>query len=229
MMREEFSPDDRFNKDLSMVESEIDKLAGVVNQLLQVARPARGDEQYANVRDIIENVANVLRAEASQNDIIINCRYDDAPTVKADPVSLREIFFNLMQNGIQSMSSGGTLSVSVSFPAPPDDAERPSVLVEIRDTGSGIPKEEMPKIFEAFYTTREVGTGLGLWIVSEKLSDLGGTIRVEADNGTTMRITIPVEPRPAAERETVKLGEGTETIESEPDLETDREQETGNA
>ena len=229
VMREEFSPDDRFNKDLSMVESEIDKLAGVVNQLLQVARPARGDEQYANVRDIIENVANVLRAEASQNDIIINCRYDDAPTVKADPVSLREIFFNLMQNGIQSMSSGGTLSVSVSFPAPPDDAERPSVLVEIRDTGSGIPKEEMPKIFEAFYTTREVGTGLGLWIVSEKLSDLGGTIRVEADNGTTMRITIPVEPRPAAERETVKLGEGTETIESEPDLETDREQETGNA
>lgn len=229
VMREEFPPDNRFNKDLAMVESEIDKLAGVVNQLLQAARPATGDEQYADIRDIIENVANVLRAEASQHGIIINCRYDDAPMVKANPVSLREIVFNLMQNGIQSMSSGGTLSVSVSYPAPSEQADRPSILIEIRDTGPGIPKEEMPKIFEAFYTTKEVGTGLGLWIVREKLSDLGGTIDVKSDRGTTIRITIPVKPKPAPARRTLRISAETNEAEARPDSNSDQEQETGNA
>jgi signal transduction histidine kinase len=199
VMREEAPGDTRFSKDLAMVESEIDKLSGVVNQLLQVVRPARGAEQYTDLRDVIENVANVLRAGAAQDDIIVNCRYDDAPPIKADAVSLREIVFNLMQNGIQSMESGGTLSVSVSYPAPPQYAGKPSVMVEIRDTGSGVPDEEKSKIFDAFYTTKEGGSGLGLWIVSEKLADLGGVIGVESDiedgMGTTVRITIPVEPR----------------------------------
>jgi signal transduction histidine kinase len=225
VMREEFPQDNRFNKDLAMVESEIDKLSGVVNQLLQVARPARGDERYADMRDVIENVANVLRAGASRDDIIINCRYDEAPPVKADAVSLREIVFNLMQNGIQAMSPGGTLSVSVLYPAPPEYADKPSVLVEIRDTGPGIPDEERSKIFEAFYTTREGGSGLGLWIVREKLADLGGTIGVESDvedgMGTTIRITIPIERRPAPMEQTLRsaqtAGSAEEDTGSDPD------------
>ncbi len=226
VMREESAHDTRFSKDLAMVESEIDKLSGVVNQLLQVARPARGDERYANLRDVIENVANVLRAGASQNDIIINCRYDETPPIKADAVSLREIVFNLMQNGIQSMASGGTLSVSVSYPAPPEYADKPSALVEIRDTGPGIPEEERSKIFEAFYTTKEGGSGLGLWIVREKLADLGGAIGVESgaedDRGTTIRITIPIEPRLAPVAQTLRPGP---IAGSDPD----KKQETRNA
>lgn len=226
VMREEAAHDTRLSKDLAMVENEIDKLSGVVNQLLQVARPARGDERYADVRDVIENVANVLRAEASQNDIIINCRYDDAPMVKADPVSLREIVFNLMQNGIQSMSSGGMLSVSVFYPAPPEDADTPSVLVEIRDTGPGIPDEEQPRIFEAFYTTKEGGSGLGLWIVREKLADLGGTIGVDSGGehgrGATMRITIPIEPKPAPVRQTLRSDEEIDAVEDDTGSDADK-------
>jgi len=229
VMREEFEPESRSHKDLAMVESEIDKLAGVVNQLLQVARPAASDERYADIRDVVENVANVLRAGASQKDIIINCRYDDTPTVKVDPVALREIVFNLMNNGIQSMSSGGILSVSVSYPAPGEEADQPSVLIEIRDTGPGIPEEEIPKIFDAFYTTKEVGTGLGLWIVREKLSDLGGSIAVESDNGTTMKITIPVEPKPAPERRTSRLAAETGSPEPESDSNPRHEGETADA
>jgi signal transduction histidine kinase len=201
VMREEFPPESRFNKDLDMVEGEIDKLAGVVNRLLRVARPEAGDERQADVRHVVENVVNVLRAEASQNNIIMEFKCDgDIPMVKASPLVIREIVFNLMQNGIQSMSSGGTLSVEIAYPAPAAEAERPSAMIAISDTGPGIPEEEMSKIFEPFYTTKEVGTGLGLWIVREKLADLGGGISVESDRGTTVKITIPIEPDPAQTR-----------------------------
>ncbi|UCD56875.1 MAG: hypothetical protein JSV16_13790, partial [Candidatus Hydrogenedentota bacterium] len=197
VMREELPPDSQFNKDLAMVEDEIDKLSGVVNQLLQVARPMTRDEQAADLRDVVENVASVLRAEASQKNILITCHYDDGiPKVRADPIAVREIVFNVMQNGIQSMRSGGTLAISVTYPAPGAETARPAVLVVVHDTGPGIPEEDMPGIFEPFYTTKEGGTGLGLWIVREKLADLGGRIRVESNEGTTVSITIPIEARP---------------------------------
>jgi len=218
VMREESPSDSRFNKDLAMVEGEIDKLARVVNRLLQVARPAGDSERQADVRHVVENVVNVLRAEASQNDIIINFQCSgDIPMVKAGPLSIREIVFNLMQNGIQSMSSGGKLTVAISYPAPDTDADRPSVLITIADTGPGIPEEERARIFEPFYTTKEVGTGLGLWIVREKLADMGGSISVESDRGTTMRITIPKEPMPEQARPI-----GTDAVEIPPESDAEK-------
>jgi signal transduction histidine kinase len=198
VMREELPAESQFYKDLAMVESEIDKLSGVVNQLLQVARPTTREEQAVDLRDVVENVASVLRTEASQKDILIKCEYDDAiPTVKANPVTLREIVFNLMHNGIQSMSSGGTLTVSVKYPAPDAETGRPSVLMVVRDTGPGIPKEAMQRIFEPFYTTKAGGTGLGLWIVREKLADMAGRISLKSDRGTAVSIVIPIEAPPA--------------------------------
>ena len=230
VMREEFPADSRFNKDLTMVEGEIDKLAGVVDQLLQVARPATRDEQHADVRDVVQNVANVLRTEASQNNVVITCQYDDGiPTVKADPVSLREIVFNLMHNGIQSMSSGGELSVSVSYPAPGGKADKPSVLIAIHDTGPGIAEEDMEKIFEAFYTTKKVGTGLGLWIVREKLMDLGGEISVESNQGTTVRITIPVGPQRAETCPSEDRSADEQSTKTRSDPDSNHKQETGDA
>jgi signal transduction histidine kinase len=198
VMREELSPETQFYKDLSIVEDEIDKLSGVVSQLLQVSRPASREEHSANLRDIIENVASVLRAKALQDDISIECQYEHGlPTVKADPIALREIVFNLMHNGMQSMSSGGRLSVQVMRSAEDD---RRSVTIVVHDTGPGISEEDMPRIFEPFYTTKEGGSGLGLWIVREKLTDLGGTISVESNQGTTVRVMIPLEGKPAMMR-----------------------------
>ena len=200
VMGEELSHDSRFRKDLATVEDEINKLTGVVNQLVQVARPANSDERTADLRDVVENVASVLRAEASQSNITITCTYDDAPPLKTDPATLREIVFNLMHNGIQSMTSGGTLRVSVNYPVLEAKSGHPSVLLVVRDSGPGIPEEDLPKIFEPFYTTKERGSGLGLWIVKEKLADLDGRIAVESDEGTTVSVTIPIEARPADAR-----------------------------
>jgi signal transduction histidine kinase len=198
VMREELPQESQFYKDLSMVEGEIDKLAGVVNQLLLVARPKAHEEEVTDLHDVVENVSSVLRAEASQSNVTVTCTYHGSiPLLRADHLMIREILFNVMHNGIQSMTAGGMLSVAVTYPA--QGAEKPSVQVMVRDTGPGISDEDMPKIFEPFYTTREGGTGLGLWVVREKLDDLGGTIRVESDNGTKITIVIPVEPTASAQ------------------------------
>jgi signal transduction histidine kinase len=192
VMREELPPEAQSYKDLTMVEDEIDKLTGVVNQLLLVARPKTTEEQLTDLRDVVENVSSVLRAEASQHNILINCSYNgNIPSLRASPVTLREVLFNVMHNGIQSMTDGGMLTVSVTYPAPA--TEKPSLLIVVRDTGPGISEEDIPKIFEPFYTTREGGTGLGLWMVREKLTDLGGSIQVENDNGAVMKIAIPID------------------------------------
>jgi signal transduction histidine kinase len=193
VMREELPADGLFYRDLTMVEDEIDKLAAVVNQLLLVARPKAHEEHATDLRDVVENVASVLRAEASQQNIVIACDYHGAiPPLKASPVVIREILFNVMHNGIQSMNGGGALSVSVTHPAPA--AEKKSVQIVVKDTGAGIPESDMPHIFEPFYTTREGGAGLGLWVVREKLADLGGSILMDSKKGTTVTIVIPVEP-----------------------------------
>ncbi len=192
VMREELPSDSQSYKDLSMVEDEIDKLGGVVNQLLLVARPKSFEEQSTDLRDVVENVSSVLRTEASQHNITITSDYNGSiPALRASPVTVREILFNVMHNGIQSMSNGGTLSVTVRHPAPA--ADKPAVQIIIRDTGVGISEQDMPFIFEPFYTTREAGSGLGLWVVRERLSDLGGSINVESDKGTTVTVVIPVE------------------------------------
>ncbi|RJP18966.1 MAG: hypothetical protein C4520_13525 [Candidatus Abyssobacteria bacterium SURF_5] len=197
VMREELPPENQFYKDLTMVEDEIDKLAGVVNQLLLVARPKAYEEQTTYLRDVVENVASVLRAEASLHNIVITCSYNGKiPVLKASPVTIREILFNVMHNGLQSMTHGGTLSVRVSCHSP--GTEKSSVVIVVRDTGPGISDEDMPKIFEPFYTTREGGSGLGLWVVKEKLAELGGSIGVQSENGTSVTISIPVESSAAA-------------------------------
>jgi signal transduction histidine kinase len=225
VMREELGSDSQFYKDLSMVEGEIDKLAAVVNQLLQGARPETQDEQSADVYDIVENVANVLRTEATQNNIEIKCHFEDGiPAIRANPLALREIVFNVMNNGIQSISSDGTLSVSVVRSDPSEKAEMPSILVVVHDTGPGIPEEDIPKILDPFYTTKEGGTGLGLWIVNEKLTDLGGHMSVEGKEGTTVSITVPLEARPANGR-----SDATRSIEALPDSDSNLKKETGNA
>ncbi|MBI4830585.1 MAG: hypothetical protein HY801_03320 [Candidatus Lindowbacteria bacterium] len=199
VMREELAPEAQFHRDLSIVEDEIDKLTGVVNRLLHTAQPTTQDERVADLRDVVESVTSVLRAEATQNNISVSSHFEPGvPRIKADPFVLREIIFNLMHNGLQSMTSGGSLGITVSYPAPGAGDGLPSVLVTVRDTGPGIPAEELPKIFEPFYTTKEGGTGLGLWIVREKVTEIGGQVSLESDGGTTVKVTIPVEPKTPA-------------------------------
>lgn len=104
-------------------------------------------------------------------------------TVLCDGYKMQRVFTNIIQNSIQAMNQGGTISVALF--------EQNNVLkIEFKDTGPGIPEDAMPKIFDALYTTKSAGTGLGLAICKKIIDDHNGFISVK-NNPTTFTITIP--------------------------------------
>ncbi len=168
-------------ENLSVIVGEIDRLNVMVDRLLRFAKP---NEEVGDVdlEEVINNLVLVLRHEAMKGGIKIDVDFERGlPRVKGDPESLKEIFFNLIFNGIQAMEEGGVLRVVAKQDL--FEAGANGILVEVSDTGPGIPGEVLPKIFEPFFTTKEKGTGLGLTIVENRLDRLSGRIEVESEEG----------------------------------------------
>jgi signal transduction histidine kinase len=189
VLSEDFKSEVGTQKSLSIIVEEIDRLTKVVNQLLEFAKPKRDNRTDIKIDDVINKVLVVLRHEADISNINIRLDVsDDLPVINADEESLKEVFFNIIHNAIQAMSAGGNLTISVS-----NEQESDFIKVIFKDTGSGISKENIDKIFEPFYTTKQAGTGLGLAIVKKKLEETGGTVRAESTYSTTkFTIKIPI-------------------------------------
>lgn len=201
VLSEDFKDKAETQKSLSIIVEEIDRLTKVVNQLLEFAKPQRDNKADIKIDDVINKVLVVLRHEANMSNINIQLDVsDDLPVINADEGSLKEVFFNIIHNAIQAMSTGGNLTISVS-----NEQERDYIKIVFKDTGAGISKEHIDKIFEPFYTTKQAGTGLGLAIVKRKLEETGGTVRVESSNSTT-KFTIKI---PALSSERVLVGNVT--------------------
>ena len=119
------------------------------------------------------------------------------PPVMADPVSLRRIFDNLVRNALESLPEGrGAVAVSAFLEEDPD-LEEMRVIVEVSDTGVGIPAENLDRIFTDFFTTKQGGTGLGLSNVRRLAADCGASLRVasQENQGTTFTLSFPVSQR----------------------------------
>ena len=181
VLGEEFKNEASTRKSLSIIVEEIDRLTKVVNQLLGFAKPQGDSKTGVGINDVINKALVVLKHEAKQNNVDIRLEVPkDLPVITADEESLKEIFFNIIHNAIQAMSTGGELAISASF-----EQENKCVKIVFRDTGSGISEDDIDKIFEPFYTTKQAGTGLGLAIVKKKLEEMGGMIYVENTNSST--------------------------------------------
>ena len=138
---------------------------------------------------------------AAGQPIILNKRFSHATKkIECDPKRLALAIHNLMHNAIQSMPNGGRLSL-VTDDAKSNGHKEPRVLISVIDTGEGIPLPNLPLIFQPFFTTRNVGVGLGLTISQKIVVRHGGHISVESKlgKGTTMVVTVPVKAAPVAE------------------------------
>lgn len=145
-------------------------------------RMASADELIRHTLD----VANPARPENVQIKLDLNC-WDQR--IRANEIQISQLMLNLILNGFHAMEEkGGTLTVSTGF----DEA---FIHIRVADTGCGIPEDQIPKIFEPFYTTKETGkgTGLGLAIAAQVVEDHRGTIRVESvvGEGTVFTISLP--------------------------------------
>lgn len=194
---EDFKQDTKTQKSLSIIVEEIDRLTKVVNQLLGFARPQGENKTNVMIDDLINKALVVLKHEANRNNVDIILRVsNDLPLVNADEESLKEVFFNIIHNAIQAMTDGGKLTIFADY-----EYDSDYVKVVFEDTGPGILKENVGKIFEPFYTTKQAGTGLGLSIVKKKLEEMNGVISVENNNSTTKFIVnIPSSERVLADK-----------------------------
>ena len=132
----------------------------------------------------------LIERQAQDKQIAINTRNSaDIDEVKIDPDRINQVLLNLYLNAIEAMRPGGKLGIEIF-----DSEKNGGLNIQISDTGHGIAAEDLPKIFDPYFTTKSSGTGLGLAIAHNIVEAMGGTIEVKskADKGTTFTLTIPL-------------------------------------
>ena len=179
-----------FDRLTEQLKNEVGRINKHITELLNYARPSRLNFMPLDLRAEAGDAMRLVAGQAEARDIVTNIsQRDDIAPVMADRDSLRSVLSNLLINAVQAMNGGGRLDVNIYR-----DKEQPTVCIEIADTGSGIPAEDVPKIFEPYFSTKETGTGLGLAIVKKGVEEHGGTISVasEIGQGTTFTIVLPI-------------------------------------
>lgn len=174
-----------FEKLTSQLKAEVARINQQISDFLNYSRPTTANLRAVDPRRVVEDSLRIVEAEAEEKHIKIGLiEQENVTEVLADPEFLRSVFNNLFINAVQSMENkGGNLNVKIS----PDDG---FVRFDITDTGYGISEENIPKIFEPYFSTKETGTGLGLAIVYKIIEIHHGTIEVHSREGSGTSFTI---------------------------------------
>ena len=174
-------------KSIKTIENESEKAASTVQRFLTFARQSEPELKKVNVNKLLENSIGLASHLAIMEKVTLDKEFgEQIPDILIDLRLIEQVFINLILNAIQSMRAGGKLTVC---------SEKKGTVVEIRfiDTGSGISKENISKIFNPFFTTKKAGTGLGLAICKQIIEKHNGSIRIESEvcKGTTVYVTLP--------------------------------------
>jgi signal transduction histidine kinase len=196
-LRSSFAPEDpakreTFERLADQLKSEVQRINRHITDFLKYSRPSALELEPLDLRVQAEDALRVITGQATESGIETSLEEQGkVPLVVADKDSLRSVFTNLLINSLEAIDGGGG-SVGIRLSA--EAANR--VRVEITDTGRGIAAEDIAKIFEPYYSTKETGTGLGLAIVKKAIDDHGGSISVSSKqgSGTTFTIILPTEP-----------------------------------
>ena len=179
---------------------EVDRVDRLIEQLLDLSRPAELDLSPVNIHEILEDVLLLEGQTAGAKEIRLAKRFDPSlPPIRGDRGQLMQVFLNLVKNAFQAMSRSGTVTVVTRL----DNEFRIRgqgrvanrfIWVDITDKGAGIRDEDLPHIFSPFFTTKTNGTGLGLATCHRIIKEHGGTIRVESveGKGSTFKVSLVV-------------------------------------
>lgn len=182
--------DQQRREDLSMIITEATRCKIIVNDLLNFSRQNKVLAQDTDLNALLQELANEKRAQELFGRVELITELDpNLPSIQADPLQMRQVFLNLMNNAAEAMPDGGYLTLRTRKGSSPG-----FVTVEIQDTGVGIAKEHMKKLFTPFFTTKAIGkgTGLGLAIIYGIVKMHHGQIGVasQVGEGTTFSITL---------------------------------------
>jgi PAS domain S-box-containing protein len=182
---------DKIEQYLGVAKGEINRLDYIITQFLQAIRPAPPQLQLAALNDVAQKTLELLQPELDNRRLTVKTKFArQLPLTPIDPAQIQQVLVNLIKNAMHAMTRGGALTLQTGEGAD-------GVWVSVADTGGGIPQEQINRIFEPFYTTKQQGTGLGLMIVQRIVRAHGGRIELESHlgRGTTFRIWLPLHER----------------------------------
>lgn len=195
-LRTKFSPEEadrkaKFDKLTGEIKNEVARINQQISDFLNYSRPAKANLRAVSAREVINESLRIIEPQAAEKSVTIGIvEHEGVPDVMGDPEFLRSVFNNLFINAVQAMETngGGHLNIKIS---PSEDVG--FVDFEVSDTGGGIPAENLEKIFEPYFSTKETGTGLGLAIVQKIVEIHHGTIDVGSveGEGTTFAVKLP--------------------------------------
>ena len=181
----------KLEKYISVAKGEVNRLDYIVTQFLQAIRPSKPKLKKSSLNDTVEETIELLRPEFDNRGQAIKLEFAKSlPLALFDAAQIKQSLINLMKNSMHAMSTGGELVIKTGEAGG-------GVWVSLTDTGGGIPQEQIKRIFEPYYTTKEKGSGLGLMIVQRIVRDHDGRLELvsHGGKGTTFRIWLPQEER----------------------------------
>jgi hypothetical protein len=192
---------------ISEILNQVKRLDRIVKDLLSYAKAKPPEVVPTAIREVLDKALFFVYPEARKQNVSIVTRYECAPCdVLIDPDQIQQVCLNLMINAVQAMPSGGTLTVTIQATAGQlltrvageGPAAKKTIAISFNDTGRGIPAEDMPHIFEPFFTRKTQGTGLGLSISQKIAHDHKGDIVVESEvgRGSTFTLYLPLFEHP---------------------------------
>jgi len=192
LLLEETNKNSPHYENLKKIVKETSRCKDIVKGLLEFARPKEPETAQVNINDIVENSLAIMERQALFQNIKIKKSYaPDMPRIVADSAQLQQVFMNIILNAAEAMDGNGTLTLSTAL-----DGDKTHIEVKFSDTGHGIKEEDKRRLFEPFFSTKEVGkgTGLGLAISYSIVQKHNGTIKVESEvgKGSTFAVTLPV-------------------------------------
>jgi signal transduction histidine kinase len=193
----EAATDEFAKSSLEVINTHIQRITDIVRRMSTFSRADSLTVRPVQLNDVLNSTLDLMRLDKRMKSTIEIALSQDGclPLTMIDEGQIAQVFINLILNALDAMPEGGRLSVATRQGR--DDQGRESILTEFADTGVGIPREELEKIFDPFYTTKEAGkgTGLGLSLSYDIVKRFKGDIKVESEvgKGTTFTVVLPVE------------------------------------
>lgn len=174
------------NEDAQVIANEINRLERIVRDFLQFARPSEPELVAVPPQRILQEVHDLLKPQLEKAAIDLQVEPSETAWVRADTHQIKEVLINLVQNAADSIGHKGAITLRAHD-------ENSSVVLEVADTGKGIPAEVQKRLFDPFFTTKEGGTGLGLPIAARIVEKHGGELRYQTqlNRGTTFAVVLP--------------------------------------
>jgi signal transduction histidine kinase len=188
-LRREFVPQEEPKKQeylafADVMSKEIRRVNDIVEQFLTLSRPFQLHLTTASLQELLKNLVLLLQEEASSRGIRLQLEMTpELPSIKMDAEKLMQALLNLVKNGLQAIENGGTVLIEARV-------LKNRIELSISDTGAGISSDQMEKIFNYYYTTKEKGVGLGLPIAHRIIEAHGGQLTVESQVGSGTKVTI---------------------------------------